>query len=119
MTDRKQKTHEERVREMAHQIWLVEGCPEGREKAHWELAEAQVAMQEEEEQSRQHESEGDGGHAGRATGGEAELDKELADSFPASDALTTTRRESGSGAPDRPAGKKAAGGGRTAKKREE
>lgn len=90
----KQKTHDQRVREMAHQIWLVEGRPQGREKEHWELAEAQVAMQEEEERSR---AEGKVGRARRPR--EGELDDELAGTFPASDAPTTTRRESGAGAP--------------------
>jgi len=33
---------EERIREQAHLIWLEEGCPEGRDKQHWEQAERTV-----------------------------------------------------------------------------
>lgn len=29
---------ENRIRELAHQIWESEGRPEGRDKKHWELA---------------------------------------------------------------------------------
>lgn len=29
---------EERVRERAHAIWEAEGCPDGRDKEHWQQA---------------------------------------------------------------------------------
>lgn len=29
---------ENRIRELAHQIWEAEGRPQGRQKLHWELA---------------------------------------------------------------------------------
>ena len=35
-------THEARIREQAHQLWVQEGKPEGRELAHWHEAERQV-----------------------------------------------------------------------------
>lgn len=31
-------THEQRIREFAHQIWESEGCPIGHEYRHWEMA---------------------------------------------------------------------------------
>jgi hypothetical protein len=30
------------IRQRAYQIWLAEGCPEGRERIHWLRAEAEV-----------------------------------------------------------------------------
>lgn len=29
---------EQRIREYAYRIWLDEGCPEGRDKDHWDMA---------------------------------------------------------------------------------
>lgn len=37
---------DKRIRERAYQIWTEEGCPEGREDAHWEMAEELVAIEE-------------------------------------------------------------------------
>ncbi|HVJ41845.1 MAG TPA: DUF2934 domain-containing protein [Dongiaceae bacterium] len=37
---------EERIRELAHAIWLNEGKPHGRAEQHWELARRQVEAQE-------------------------------------------------------------------------
>ncbi|MFZ1772510.1 MAG: DUF2934 domain-containing protein [Rhizobiaceae bacterium] len=37
------RTAEDRIREIAHQIWLEEGCPDGRAEQHWVLAEAVAA----------------------------------------------------------------------------
>lgn len=34
--------HEDRIRQRAHEIWLAEGQPSGREKEHWEQAETEV-----------------------------------------------------------------------------
>jgi hypothetical protein len=38
--------YEERVRKRAYRIWIDEGCPEGREKLHWEMARELVAIEE-------------------------------------------------------------------------
>ena len=37
--------HHETIRQRAHEIWLAEGCPEGRAEAHWHRAEAEVGTQ--------------------------------------------------------------------------
>jgi hypothetical protein len=33
---------ERRIRERAHQIWLDEGCPDGRDQEHWSRAEQEI-----------------------------------------------------------------------------
>ncbi len=38
---------EQRIREQAHRLWLAEGKPQGRERAHWEEAERLVERIEE------------------------------------------------------------------------
>jgi hypothetical protein len=35
---------EEKIRARAYQIWMQEGCPEGREAAHWQQAEVELAV---------------------------------------------------------------------------
>lgn len=35
---------DERIRAKAHEIWICEGCPEGRSHIHWEMAAALVRM---------------------------------------------------------------------------
>ena len=35
---------EQRIRDRAYKIWVDEGCPEGREKEHWELAKFAIAQ---------------------------------------------------------------------------
>ncbi|HVJ32624.1 MAG TPA: DUF2934 domain-containing protein [Terriglobia bacterium] len=37
---------EERIRELAHAIWLEEGRPDGRAEQHWERARRQIEAQE-------------------------------------------------------------------------
>jgi hypothetical protein len=37
---------EQRIRERAYQIWLEEGCPEGRELDHWNMATKLVAIED-------------------------------------------------------------------------
>jgi hypothetical protein len=37
---------DQRIRERAYQIWLEEGCPEGQEKAHWDMAAELVAIED-------------------------------------------------------------------------
>jgi hypothetical protein len=37
---------EARIRERAHKIWLDEGCPQGREQLHWELARLAIAEED-------------------------------------------------------------------------
>jgi Protein of unknown function (DUF2934) len=37
---------EQRIRERAYYIWLQEGCPEGRDKVHWDMASELVAIEE-------------------------------------------------------------------------
>lgn len=38
---------EERIRRRAHEIWEREGCPEGRQDAHWEQARRELEGEEE------------------------------------------------------------------------
>lgn len=42
---------EQRIRERAYQIWLDEGQPEGRDKDHWERAQAEMNAQSGESES--------------------------------------------------------------------
>jgi hypothetical protein len=37
---------EKRVRERAYKLWQEEGCPQGREKVHWEKARELVAIED-------------------------------------------------------------------------
>ena len=37
---------EQRIPERAYRIWLDEGCPEGREKDHWDMATELVAIED-------------------------------------------------------------------------
>lgn len=37
-------TEDERIRAKAHEIWICEGCPEGRSHIHWEMAASLVRM---------------------------------------------------------------------------
>lgn len=73
---------EEQIRERAHRIWMEEGCPHGRDVEHWEMAKRELETEERE-----------------GSVGADELDKALADSFPASDPISFTPIE-GTGAPD-------------------
>jgi hypothetical protein len=38
-------SHEERVRARAHEIWVHEGYPDGRDLDHWRQAEAEIAAE--------------------------------------------------------------------------
>ncbi|HYD68872.1 DUF2934 domain-containing protein [Azospirillum sp.] len=38
---------DERIRRRAHEIWEREGCPEGRQDAHWEQARRELEAEEE------------------------------------------------------------------------
>ena len=46
MDRRQDQAHQERVRQRAYRLWEEEGRPEGREQAHWEMAEELVAIEE-------------------------------------------------------------------------
>jgi hypothetical protein len=37
---------EQRIREQAYRIWLEEGCPEGRDLDHWDMAIALVSFED-------------------------------------------------------------------------
>ena len=37
---------EQRIRERAYRIWLEEGCPEGRDLVHWDMATELVAIED-------------------------------------------------------------------------
>jgi hypothetical protein len=37
---------DQRIRERAYRIWLEEGCPEGREKDHWDMATELVPIED-------------------------------------------------------------------------
>jgi len=34
---------DDRIARRAHSIWMQEGCPEGRDQAHWQQAEAELS----------------------------------------------------------------------------
>jgi len=42
---------EQRIRQRAYQIWLDEGCPDGRENIHWEMAAELVAIENDEDRN--------------------------------------------------------------------
>ncbi|HEX2431563.1 MAG TPA: DUF2934 domain-containing protein [Aestuariivirgaceae bacterium] len=50
---------EERIRAKAYQIWLDEGCPDGRDEAHWEMARELVAIEDNPESGRMPIPDGD------------------------------------------------------------
>ena len=50
---------EERIRAKAYQIWLDEGCPNGRDEAHWERARQLVAIEDNPESGRMPIPDGD------------------------------------------------------------
>jgi len=37
---------ERRIRERAYRIWQEQGCPEGRDEAHWHMARQLVAIED-------------------------------------------------------------------------
>jgi hypothetical protein len=37
---------EQRIRDRAYHLWLEEGCPDGREKDHWDMATELVAIED-------------------------------------------------------------------------
>ena len=37
---------EQRIRDRAYRLWLEEGCPDGREKDHWDMATELVAIED-------------------------------------------------------------------------
>jgi hypothetical protein len=65
---------EDEIRERAHRIWMEEGCPHGRDVEHWEKARQELEREA---------SDGSGVSSN-------DLDKALADSFPASDPISFT-----------------------------
>jgi hypothetical protein len=40
------RDREERIRQKAHQIWIEEGRPEGRDREHWDMASELVAIED-------------------------------------------------------------------------
>jgi hypothetical protein len=38
--------NEERIRLLAHRLWLLDGCPEGRADEHWDRASKMVAEED-------------------------------------------------------------------------
>jgi hypothetical protein len=42
---------EQRIRQRAYQIWLDEGCPDGRENIHWEMAAELVATENDQDRN--------------------------------------------------------------------
>jgi hypothetical protein len=60
---------ENRIRERAYQIWQQEGRPEGREHMHWQMAVAQLAAEQPQDNSGAKPSgPGGGGEAGERGG---------------------------------------------------
>jgi len=45
-SDTVEDDREQRIRSKAYQIWMDEGCPEGRAEAHWDMATELVAIEE-------------------------------------------------------------------------
>ena len=43
-----QQPDEDRIRDRAYQIWQQEGCPEGRDHIHWQMAVEQLGSEERE-----------------------------------------------------------------------
>ena len=41
-----QQPDEDRIRDRAYQIWQQEGCPEGRDHIHWQMAAEQLAAEQ-------------------------------------------------------------------------
>ncbi len=39
-------TTEERIRARAHAIWQREGCPDGRDREHWDMATEEIAIED-------------------------------------------------------------------------
>jgi hypothetical protein len=64
---------EDEIRERAHRIWMEEGCPHGRDVENWEQARRELEQE-----------------AGNGSSEGADLDKALADTFPASDPISFT-----------------------------
>jgi len=46
MDAREIKELDDRIRQRAHRLWLEEGRPEGRAKAHWDMAREQIAIED-------------------------------------------------------------------------
>jgi len=65
-----QTEYEQRIREAAYHLWTEAGKPEGGADEFWRQARAQIFAQESSQ---------------NVSGGDADQDKTLADSFPASD----------------------------------
>ncbi|SDR37955.1 Protein of unknown function [Rhizobiales bacterium GAS191] len=40
------ESDESRIREKAYKLWVAEGCPEGRDRDHWELARELIAIED-------------------------------------------------------------------------
>jgi len=66
---------EDQIRERAHKIWMEDGCQHGHDVEHWEQARREL-----EEEA----------HGGGSRESSTDLDKALADSFPASDPIAFT-----------------------------
>jgi len=66
---------EDQIRERAHQLWMESGCQHGHDVEHWEQARRELEQ----------EAAGSGVQASSG-----DLDKALADSFPASDPIAFT-----------------------------
>jgi hypothetical protein len=66
---------EDQIRERAHRIWMEEGSPHGRDVEHWEMAKRELELE---------------AAQGGSTATSSDLDKALADSFPASDPIAFT-----------------------------
>ena len=41
-----EKSYEDRIRAKAYEIWVAEGMPDGRDLAHWALAERAIALED-------------------------------------------------------------------------
>ena len=59
-----QQPDENRIRDLAYQIWQREGCPEGRDHIHWQMAVEQLAAE-----ARQGNGGANGGGAAGERGG--------------------------------------------------
>jgi hypothetical protein len=76
--------YEQRIREAAYHLWTEAGKPEGGADEFWRQARAQIFAQESSQ---------------NVSGGDADQDKTLADSFPASDPPSHSGISGATGAP--------------------
>ena len=90
------KSDEERIRDRAYRLWLEEGQPDGKARAHWELASELIAIEDSQKSTLKPIETGETGPTGEPV--EPILAVENEGEFP-----TLTDQGEGQAAPSRPA----------------